>query len=98
MNNLFISYELADAEKNLDTVIKACQSLGNSTPLMSGCWYINSPHNADEAIKRIGGAFAAEDKLVIANTNTDSCVWLGIGDKEAQRIRQNWKMNLKGVA
>jgi hypothetical protein len=94
VNNLFVSYELVKSEQNEQQVKRACQSLGNSTPLLSGCWYINSPFNADEALKRIGGAFSPDDKLVIANTKTDSCSWLGIGEKEAQRINQNWKMNL----
>lgn len=97
MNNLFISYELANTEENAERVKKACQALGNSTPLLSGCWYINSPFNADEAVKRIGGAFSPEDKLIVANTKTDSCSWLGIGEKEVQRIKQNWQMSLEGT-
>lgn len=95
MHNLFISYELADELKNGDLAKRACQSLGNSTNLLKGCWYINSPYNADDAIKRIGGAFGPEDKLVVANTFSDSCTWLGLSETEAQRIRQNWKMKLR---
>lgn len=95
MHNLFISYELTSPETNGERVKRACKALGNSTPLLSNCWYINSPYNADEALKRIGGAFAEGDKLIITNTKTDSCVWLGLGEKEAQRISQNWNMSLK---
>jgi hypothetical protein len=95
MHNLFISYELTSPETNGERVKRACKALGNSTPLLSNSWYINSQFNADEALRRIGGAFAEGDKLIIANTKTDSVVWLGLGDREAQRIRQNWNMSLK---
>jgi len=47
MNNLFISYQLDEAEKNLEQVDKAIASLGNSTKLHNGCWYVNSPENVD---------------------------------------------------
>lgn len=95
MHNLFISYELTNPEANAERVKRACRSLGNATPLMADCWYINSQYNAEEALRRIGGAFAEDDKVVIANTKTDSVVWLGLGEREAQRVRQNWNMSLK---
>ncbi|QEY18572.1 hypothetical protein D0C16_22860 [Cellvibrio sp. KY-GH-1] len=95
MHNLFISYELTSPETNGERVKRACRSLGNSTPLVANNWYVNSQFNADEALRRIGGAFGEGDRLIIANTKTDSVVWLGLGEREAQRIRQNWNMSLK---
>lgn len=95
MHNLFISYELTSPETNGERVKKACKALGNSTVLLSNCLYVNSQYNADEALKRIGGAFAKGDVLIIANTKTDSCAWLGLGEKEAQRVSKNWNMSLK---
>ena len=42
MHNLFISYELTSPETNGERVKRACKALGNSTPLLSNSWYINS--------------------------------------------------------
>ncbi len=93
-NNLFISYELSENTENEEMLCKLISSLGNSTPLLNNCWYINSPHSAQEALNIIGRALKKEDKLIVANTSTDSSVWAGLEEKEAQRIRQNWKMML----
>ena len=93
-NNLFISYELSETNENEEMLCKLMSSLGNSTPLLNNCWYINSPQTAQEALNILGRALTKDDKIIIANTSTDSSVWAGIDEKEAQCIRQNWKMML----
>lgn len=94
MHNLFIIYHLDSINDNGDRANRACQTLGNSTPLFDNCWYINSPYDSQVAIKKIGGAFGPKDQVVIINTLNDSCTWLGIGEKEALRVQQNWNMKL----
>lgn len=93
-NNLFISFELSEQNEEQEKFQKLLAALGNSTPLLNNCWYINSPYNAEEALKILGRAMVKEDKLVIANTATDSVMWAGLEEREARRIRQNWKMSL----
>lgn len=90
-NNLFVKYCLAD-DKNREQVEKAVQALGNSTPFSDGFWYINSPQNSQEALDSISRAVTKEDEVIVINTSNDSCTWLNIGEKEARRISQNWKM------
>lgn len=92
MNNLFISYELSDTEKNLEPVDKAIESLGNSTKLHSGCWYVNSPENVADAIKRISQFLTDEDTLIVSDSSNDETTWFNLEDNRAQRVRQNWKM------
>lgn|SRR3990167_4184658 len=94
-NNLFISYEIgADATRE-EQFRKAVMSLGNSTPLLNCSWYVNSAYNADEAVKILSRQLTKDDKLLVVNTSTDSVCWAGFEEKHAQRIRQNWKMNLR---
>jgi hypothetical protein len=90
-NNLFISYELKNAEHNQDELNEAIQSLGNSTQLHGTCWYVNSPKNASEATNLIGSFIEEDDILIVANTSTDSATWKNLEDKREIRIIQNWK-------
>lgn len=92
MNNLFISYELSDAEKNIESVDKAIESLGNSTKLHQTFWYVNSPENAEKAIKRISRFLSKDDKLVICDASNNETTWFNLDDKRSQRVRQNWKL------
>ena len=79
-------------DENLETVDKAIESLGNSTKLHSNCWYVNSPENVGDAIKRISRFLTEEDTLVVSDTSNDETTWFNLEDKRAQRVRQNWKM------
>jgi hypothetical protein len=92
MNNLFISYQLNESEKNLEQVDKAIESLGNSTKLHNNCWYVNSPENAADAIKRVSRFLTEEDTLVVSDASNNETTWFNLEDKRAQRVRQNWKM------
>ena len=92
MNNLFISYALDNKEENIEHVDKAIESLGNSTKLHESCWYVNSPENADAAIKRISRFLTEKDTLIVSDTSNDETTWFNLEDKRAQRVRQNWNM------
>jgi hypothetical protein len=91
-NNLLISYEIDNDKEREDKVKKSVEMLGNSTPLFSGTWYVNSPHTVNEAVKHVSHFMTDQDKLVILNSSNDECVWYNLSNSQAQRIRQNWKM------
>lgn len=90
-NNLFITYELKNAEQDPTNLNKAIESLGNSTQLHETCWYVNSPKNATEAANLIGSFIEEDDILVVANTSTDSATWKNLEEKREIRVKQNWK-------
>jgi hypothetical protein len=90
-NNLFISYETKNTEQDQTKLIKAIESLGNSTQLHAHCWYVNSPKNASEAATLVNRFIGEEDIVVVANTTTDSATWLNLEDKREVRVKQNWK-------
>jgi hypothetical protein len=92
MNNLFISYELNDSKENLENIDKAIQALGNSTKLHNSCWYVNSPENAENAIKHISRFLTDQDVLIVSDTSNDETTWFNLEEKLEQRVRQNWKM------
>lgn len=92
MNNLFINYELHDVDKNMQDLDKAIESLGNSTRLHTGCWYVNSPEDVGDAIKRVSQFLTDKDTLVICDSSNDETTWFNLEDNRAQRVRQNWKM------
>ena len=91
-NNLLISYKVEDNELNGQKIRDSIQSLGNSTELFDNTWYVNSPRNSDEAMKTISSTLTKKDSVVIINGSDNTTVWANIGEKEAQRVRQNWRM------
>ena len=91
-NNLFISFKVNNNELNGEKIRDSIQSLGNSTKLFENSWYVNSPSSTDEAMKTIGSTLTKDDSVVICNCSDNTTVWANIGEKEAQRVRQNWRM------
>lgn len=91
-HNLFIFYELNAA--NIADVERAVKSLGNSTPIFSGVWYVNGIENAEEAIKRISSWMTDKDHLLVVDSASDIALWYNLDEVTAQRIRQNWRMDI----
>lgn len=91
-NNLFITYEVANHTESKERLDQAIQSFGNSTPLLSNAWYVNSPLSAEEAVRRLSNLLTEEDSLVIADTSNNESTWFNMPEKKARRIVQNWKM------
>ena len=90
-NNLFISYQLENPERDQEAIAKAIDALGNSTQLHATCWYVNSPKNATEAGNHLGAVMEKNDILVVTNTSNDSAIWHNLEEKKEIRIKQNWK-------
>lgn len=95
MYNLFISYQINDHKQDFTLLKRAINSLGNMTQVHASCWYVNSAYDAEEAIKRVGSVIKKDAKLLVIDASSNQCLWIGIGDTEAARIRQNWLMSLK---
>lgn len=92
-HNLFINYQLNSQSKRAD-IERAITSLGNSTQLFSGLWYINATEDAQEALKRISSWMTEKDQLLVVDAATNQCLWFNLDEKLAQRIRQNWRMDI----
>ena len=92
-HNLFIYYRLDQTNKQAK-VDRAIASLGNSTDLFPGLWYVNGTEDAQEALKRISSWMTDRDRLVVVDAANDICLWFNLDEKRAQRIRQNWRMDL----
>lgn len=91
-HNLFIFYQLNAA--NISDVERAVKSLGNTTPVFSGMWYVNASENAEEALKRISSWMTEKDHLLVVDSATNTALWYNLDETLAQRIRQNWHMDL----
>jgi len=96
--NLFLSYELKNAATDCEKIDKAIQQLGNSTKLHASCWYVNSEHSADEAVKRIGRLLTQDDILIVIDSSNDVCSWFNLEEKRQIRVKQNWKLNKASAA
>jgi hypothetical protein len=91
-NNFIISYEIDNDKEREEKIRKSVEMLGNSTPLFSGTWYVNSKHNLAEAVKHVSHLMTDQDKLIISDSSNNECMWYNLPESHARRIAQNWKM------
>lgn len=73
---------------------RAITSLGNSASLFPGLWYVNATEDAQETLKRISSWMTDKDQLLVVDAATNQCLWFNLEEKLAQRIRQNWRMDI----
>jgi hypothetical protein len=92
-HNLFIHY-LLDPKTSEASIVRAVSSLGNSTPIFPGLWYVNGIEDAKEALKRVSSWMTDKDRLVVVDAANNECLWFNMDEKLAQRIRQNWRMDI----
>jgi hypothetical protein len=74
-NNLFISYELNQPEKNSDRVTDAIHSLGRPMKLHRSLWYVTGNFSSEDAASKLRESMNSNDILIVidATSNTATC-------------------------
>lgn len=97
MSNLFISYQINDTEQDYELLKRAINTIGNMTQIHDTCWYVNSQMSAEDAIKRLGSVILKDSLLLVVDASNNLAHWIGVEPNKANRIKQNWLMDLSPV-
>ena len=89
-NNLHISYDLHDPERNYHTVIAAVQSLGAWAKIHYSFWYVRSDYSAEQARDILAKAIDANDSVHVVDSTNNNAAWLNIPFDSSAFIQQHW--------
>ena len=89
-NNLHISYDLHNPDKNYDRVIAAVKSLGSWAKIHYSYWYVKSNLTAAQARDAMKAAMDANDSVYVVDATNNSAAWHNISPDAAQFISGKW--------
>lgn len=71
-NNLFVSYDLHRPGQDYERLFAAIHRLGIATRVLYSVWYVNSPHDVDQARSYLAQFIDRNDSLIVVNASNDS--------------------------
>ena len=90
-NNLFISYDLTDPDKNFEAVAEAIQKLGDWGQIHPTLWYVRSEYTAEQATQMVWTVMqAGEDILTVIDTSNNSANWQNVDPDMAKFFEEKW--------
>lgn len=89
-NNLHISYDLHQPDKNYAAVIAKIKTLGNWAKIHYSYWYVNSSHTAAEACNAVWQAMDSDDSLYVVDATNNSASWQNISAEASAFIQDKW--------
>jgi hypothetical protein len=90
-NNLFISYDLSDPDKNFDAVAETIQKLGDWGQINPTLWYVRSQHSSEQAAQMVWAAMnASADSLTVIDASNNTANWQNIDPEMAQFFESRW--------
>ncbi len=89
-NNLHISYDLHQPDKNYDRIITAVKALGSWAKIHYSYWYVKSDLTADQARDAIKRAMDANDSVYVVDATNNNAAWSNIPPASSQFISEKW--------
>ena len=89
-NNLHISYDLHQPDKNYAAVIAKIKTLGDWAKIHYSYWYVNSSHTAAEACNAVWQVMDSDDSLYVVDATNNSAAWQNISAEASAFIRDKW--------
>lgn len=89
-NNLHVSYDLRDPQRNYPAVIAKVKSLGKAVRANKSFWYVKSALTAEQARNAIKSALDADDRLYVVDATNNEAAWYNLEAGAADFISQNW--------
>jgi hypothetical protein len=93
-NNLFVSFELHDFERQGALVLGAIEELGRTVQISGSICYVRSDLSAGEAATRVQGVLGDRDRLLIVNTSDNEAAMLNLDERASRFIAEHWHLDL----
>jgi hypothetical protein len=90
MANLFVSYDLADPDKNFEALAAEIQKLGTWGQMQPTLWYIHSRFSAEQASELLAKVITDNDSLVVIDASTNSVNWRNLADELTAPLEASW--------
>ncbi len=90
-NNLFISYDLSDPDKNFDKLSAEIQKLGDWAQVQPTLWFVKSQFTSEQATSLLWPALnASDDSLTVIDATNNTANWQNIAQDVAEFFEQSW--------
>jgi len=90
-NNLFISYDLSDPDKNFEALAAEIQKLGDWSQVQPTLWYVKSQFTSEQAVNMLWPAMiAGADSLVVVDAANNTANWQNVEQDVAEFFAQVW--------
>jgi hypothetical protein len=89
-NNLIVSYDLDQPNRNYTAVAAAIKTLGTSIKLHKSVWYVKSKYGALDAVNKIlsSGAIDSGDRVLVVDATNNDMAWDEL--LNANKIQELW--------
>jgi len=94
-NNLHISYELHQPDKNQEALIAAIRALGTWARIHSSFWYINSGLTATQARDNLLSILGPQDSLYVVDVTNRVAAWQNMSEFAVKIIKDRWDASLE---
>ena len=89
-NDLLISYDLYEPQKNYARLEAAIKLLGDPTRIHKSFWYVQSDRNGVAAMQVLKAASDASDRIVVIDTTNATFVYDHLNPEVHLPVRMEW--------
>jgi hypothetical protein len=90
-NNLHISYDLKNPERDYAKVIAAIKQLGSWAKIHYSFWFVKSNFTATQARDYLLKHIDSNDSIYVADATNNDAAWHNIPDDSSRFIREIWR-------
>jgi hypothetical protein len=90
MNNLHISYDLHEPDKNYEAVISTIKGLGAWAKIHYSYWYVTTSLTAEQARDAVWRSMDSNDSVYVVDATNNRAAWQNIPAASAAFIRDSW--------
>lgn len=89
-NNLIISYDLSQPNRNYSSLIEVIKTLGSWAHVHGSVWYVNGYLTASLARDRLVRVLDQDDSIVIFDASNNDAAWQNLKPEVAALIKTRW--------
>ena len=90
-NNLFVSFDVRDADHQNAVIVSAIEELGEAMRLFSATWYVRSNLTASEAARRVGDVMESADALLIVDATGEQAAMFNVQEHAVRFMSLHWR-------
>jgi hypothetical protein len=90
-NNLHISYDLKNPDRDYEKIIAATKKLGNWAKIHYSFWFVKSEFTAEQARDYLVKFVDSNDSVYIADCTNNIAAWQNIPPDSSTFIHEKWQ-------
>lgn len=89
-NNLIISYDLSQPNRNYSSLVEVIKTLGSWAHVHGSVWYVNSSLTVSQARDRLVRVLDQDDSVIVFDASNNDAAWHNLKPEVAALISSCW--------